>query len=133
MKTSNRRVFAVLALSSLMASCYTTAIQSGKPADRALIEHDEKWHHGLVWGIAELSGPYDLKRICPGGWATIKTETSFLNGLVDAVTSGIYSPQSITVQCARSAASEPGTSPLPLPLPAAPADTPSAEPTAAAH
>jgi hypothetical protein len=83
--------------------CYTTTLRSGKLAERPGIEYDQKWHHGLVWGIAELSGPYNLARVCPRGWAVVRTETSFLNGLVSAVTSGLYSPQTITVQCSAEA------------------------------
>jgi hypothetical protein len=87
---------------SLLAlpGCYTTTLHSGAEAAPPTVAYDEKWHSGLVWGIAELSGPYDLAKACPGGWAEIKTETSFLNGLVEAVTSGIYAPQTVTVRCA---------------------------------
>lgn len=105
MNHQTRFTLAAVALSTMLAGCYTTTIHSGKPAERPAIEYDEKWHHGLVWGIAELSGPYDLKQICPNGWAVIKTETSFVNGITEAVTSGIYSPQTITVQCARAGGS----------------------------
>lgn len=83
-----------------LSGCYTTTVSSGKPAARATVAYDEKWHSGVVHGIAELSGPYDLEAICPHGWSEIKTETSFLNGFVDAVTYGIYNPQNITVRCA---------------------------------
>jgi hypothetical protein len=83
-----------------LPGCYTTTVSSGKPAARASVAYDEKWHSGVVHGIAELSGPYDLEAICPHGWSEIKTETSFLNGFVDAVTYGIYNPQNITVRCA---------------------------------
>jgi len=82
-----------------LTGCYTTTVSSGKPAAKANIEYDEKWHHGVVVGIAELSGPHDLEKICPNGWSEIKTETSFVNGFVDAVTMGIYNPQTITVRC----------------------------------
>ena len=98
---------ALLLLASLSASCYTTTIRSGAPPAAPGVEYDARWHHGLVWGIAELSGPYDLAHVCPRGWSSIKTETSFLNGLTSAVTSGVYSPQTITVQCSAS-------DPLPL-------------------
>jgi hypothetical protein len=116
-----------LALGALLLSgCYTTTVASGKPAAPAGIEYDEKWHSGVAWGIAELSGPYDLEQVCPNGWSEIKTETSFLNGFVDAVTRGIYSPQSVTVRCAvavpkvpPSAPVAPATAPLP-PAPTAP-------------
>ena len=84
-----------------LPGCYTTTVSSGKPAAKANIEYDEKWHSGVVVGIAELSGPHNLEKICPHGWSEIKTETSFVNGFVDAVTSGIYNPQTITVRCAQ--------------------------------
>jgi hypothetical protein len=87
----------------LLSGCYTTTLSSGKPAAPASLEYDEKWHHGVAWGMAELSGPYDLEKVCPSGWSEIKTETSFANGFVHAVTSGVYSPQTVTVRCAAGA------------------------------
>jgi hypothetical protein len=48
-----------------LPGCYTTTVSSGKPAARASVAYDEKWHSGVVYGIAELSGPYDLEAICP--------------------------------------------------------------------
>ena len=93
-----------LALAALTAAaatgCYTSYIKSGAPVAAAPIEHDEKWHSGIIYGLAELSGPYDLSRICPNGWAEIKTETSFVNGLVEWVTFSLYNPQTVTVRCA---------------------------------
>jgi len=99
---------AILALLS-MAGCYTTTLQSGLPPAPPTVEYDDKWHSGVVLGIAELSGPYDLQKICPNGWAQIKTETSFVNGFVELVTSGIYSPQSVTIRCATSPVPNPQT------------------------
>jgi hypothetical protein len=82
-----------------VAGCYTTTVQSGLPPAPPTIADDNKWHSGVVLGIAELSGPYDLHAICPRGWADIRTETSFVNGFIDLVTSGIYNPQSVTIRC----------------------------------
>lgn len=104
----------------LTVGCYTTTIHSGAPASPAGIEYDGKWHHGLVWGIAELSGPYNMAHVCPQGWATIKTETSFLNGLVSTATSGVYSPQTVTVQCASTAKMPTIAPPLPTRDPSQP-------------
>jgi hypothetical protein len=111
MRPTLRRLVATSTLAGLgftVAGCYTTSIRSGKLAQPPGIEYDQRWHHGLVWGIAELSGPYNLSRVCPRGWAVITTQTSFLNGVVSAVTSGLYSPQTVTVQC-----SAEGLNPLP--------------------
>jgi hypothetical protein len=88
-----------IALLSSTSGCFTTVLKSGKPANAARIENDRRWHHGVIWGVAELSGPYDLKTLCPNGWAEVKSETSFVNGLLDAITSGIYAPQSVTIRC----------------------------------
>jgi hypothetical protein len=99
--SSSSRCALIAAAALLSFGCYTTTVRSGKPPATATIEYDERWHHGFVWGIAEVSGPYDLNRACPQGWAEIETETSFVNGLVELVTGGIYSPQTVTVRCAR--------------------------------
>ena len=82
------------------SACFTTVLRSGESANAARLENDRRWHHGVIWGIAELSGPYDLKKICPNGWAEVTTETSFLNGLLTSLTSSIYTPQSVTIRCA---------------------------------
>jgi hypothetical protein len=99
---SARNIIKIACLAALIASssaCYTTTLRSGLPANPARIENDRRWHHGVIWGIAEISGPYNLKEICPNGWAEVKTETSFVNWLLYTITSGIYSPQSVTILC----------------------------------
>jgi hypothetical protein len=110
-----------LAALAMASGCYTTTVRSGKPPGDATAEYNGKWHSGVVWGLAELSGPYNLSEVCPNGWAEITTETSFVNGLVDSVTSGIYNPQSVTVRCAV------GGSEAPAPASDAPAAADEAE------
>jgi hypothetical protein len=126
-----RSAFA-FAASVLVSGCFTSVVKSGAPAAPAAVEYDEKWHSGLVAGIAELSGPYDLSKICPNGWAEIKTETSFLNGLVQLVTWNLYNPQSVTVRCAVGPAMPgapgmmppPGMAPAPMGAPPPPPPPP---------
>lgn len=90
----------VCALVGVLQGCYTTTLRSGLTASPATVAFDDRWHHGLFWGLAELSGPYDLKKICPQGWAEVETETSFINGLLHYLTSGVYASQTISVRCA---------------------------------
>jgi hypothetical protein len=97
------RSFLGIATCIAATACFSTVVKSGAPPAAAAIEYDEKWHSGLIFGLAELSGPYDLSRICPNGWAEIRTETSFVNGLVQLVTWNIYNPQTVTVRCAAGA------------------------------
>jgi hypothetical protein len=91
---------AALALACTSSACFTTTLRSGKTANAPRLENDRRWHHGVIWGIAELSGPYNLKELCPNGWAEVTTETSFVNGLLTSLTSSIYTPQSVTIRCA---------------------------------
>lgn len=91
---------ALLILALCATGCFRMTVKNGLPTGQAPIEYDGKWHSGLVYGIAELSGPYDLSKVCPQGWSAVHTETSFLNGLVQGFTGNIYSPQSVTVTCA---------------------------------
>jgi hypothetical protein len=135
MSSQSALLLGLFASALLLPGCYTTTISSGKPAGPPGIEYDEKWHHGVVWGIAELSGPHNLEKICPDGWAEVTTETSFLNGFVDVVTSGIYNPQTITVRCAAparpnasTAAPAPAAASSALQPPASPPEVPAAKP-----
>ena len=99
-----KRALLVAAL-VLLAGCWRTTIRNGNtPIGQTPIEYDGKWHNGVVFGIAELSGPYDLQKVCPRGWAQVHTETDFLAGLVTALTLNIYTPQRVTVSCAASGA-----------------------------
>ena len=122
----------------VLPGCYTTTVSSGKPPAPAAVAYDEKWHSGVVVGIAELSGPHNLEEICPNGWSEIKTETSFLNGFVDAVTYGIYNPQTVTVRCALPTQPVVAATPAPAPPPApaaqaAPLPAPPPAPSGAAE
>jgi Bor protein len=99
MKNSKRSLLTVSLLGLLVSGCFTTVIRSGQPVSPATVAYDARWHHGILWGIAELSGPYDLSQACPQGWAEIETETSFLNFLLSAITSSLYSSQTVSVRC----------------------------------
>ena len=96
-----KRILLVAMLLSAGA-CFRTTIKNGNPVGRTPIEYDEKWHSGLIFGIAELSGPYDLQKACSQGWSEIHTETDLAAGFVTAITSNIYTPQRVTIRCSAS-------------------------------
>lgn len=112
------RAAAVAMLMSL-SGCYSTTVTSGLPPGPSPLSARERWHSGFVAGIAEASGPYELSAFCPHGWSRIETETSFWNGLVEALTGIVYSPQTVTIVCAAAPPPAPGFAPAPLapPLP----------------
>jgi hypothetical protein len=93
-----KRIVLILALA--VAGCYRITVKDNKPVGQTPIEYDNHWHHGFIFGIVEVSGPYDLSKACPNGWAEVHTETPFLQGLVQFFTGGIYDPQGVTIRCA---------------------------------
>jgi hypothetical protein len=97
----------VLALIAPLAGCYrhTIIAGTGAPSGRLLYDHWENfWIIGLV-GHKTL----DVAQICPSGNATIEAKQTFLNGLVSALTSGIYTPTTLRLHC-----QDGGTASIPL-------------------
>jgi Bor protein len=60
---------------------------------------DKPWVKGWLWGLV-ANDQVDIRRECPMGAAVVETEQSFANGLVSAVTLGIYTPQHVRITCA---------------------------------
>ena len=57
--------------------------------------------HDIMLGAIEVGGPVDLKTECNGGdWATVKTEQTFLTGLVQQL-QPIYTPWGVAWKCKR--------------------------------
>jgi hypothetical protein len=92
-----KRILLILALA--VTGCWRMTVRNGNPVGQTPIEYDDKWHHGFILGMVEVSGPYDLSKICSRGWAEIHTETPFAQGLVTVLVGLIYDPQSVTVRC----------------------------------
>jgi hypothetical protein len=128
------RLASLAVIGMLATGCYTTTIHSGRPVSPATIGYDQRWHHGLFAGMAELSPAYDLSQVCPQGWAEVETEESFANGLAGLFSSP-YSAQNVTIRCSTpapptAAPAAPPTATPAAPLTAAPAAPPTAAPAA---
>ena len=85
----------MFAASMLLTSCYsyTTVVGSGAKGSTEV----KKWNHYILWGLAPV-GVSDSKQMAEGATDyTVKTEQSFVNGLVSALTFGVYSPTTTTV------------------------------------
>ena len=102
MRCSSFGFVAVVLLSGLVGGCFHTHVRSGASADYTPQTHDGRWHNSVLWGLVEVSEPIDLQQTCPEGWAEMHTHTTFVNGLLDFLTIGIYNPQTVTVQCSGS-------------------------------
>lgn len=106
-----RRLALMLALCT--AGCFRTTVRSGHPPSDPAEGFEQRWHSGWLGGAVEASGPHDLARACPNGWAQIETKTDASQGLVTLLTLGIYAPQTVTVVCAAPRSKTPLAPPAP--------------------
>lgn len=90
------RTGAMIAIASMMlTSCYTYTTVVGKGAQGN--NETKQWNHYVLWGLAPV-GVSDAKAMAAGATDyTVKTEQTFVNGLLSAITFGIYSPMTTTV------------------------------------
>jgi hypothetical protein len=101
------RPIAVVAL-ALLAGCFTiryerrAAPEAGAPR--------EQWHHGLVGGLIDASGPVELDKVCPESYATVVNEVTpfnwlgqFLTGFASlwVVNAQLWAPSTVRITCAR--------------------------------
>ena len=79
------------------AGCFHQVVNTGRTPGSTVV--DKPWVSTWLWGLVAAQ-PIDARQACPTGVAVITTEQSFVNGLVGAVTLGIYTPQHVTITCA---------------------------------
>lgn len=81
--------------SILLTSCYsyTSVVGSGAQGNSETTE----WNHYVIYGLAPV-GVSDSKAMAGGAENyTVTTKQTFVNGLVSAITFGIYTPTTTTV------------------------------------
>jgi hypothetical protein len=79
----------------LLTSCfsYTSVVGSGAQGSSEVTE----WNHYVIYGLAPV-GVSDSKAMAGGAENyTVHTRQSFVNGLIAAITFGIYTPNTTTV------------------------------------
>jgi hypothetical protein len=86
---------ATLAAALLATGCYTTRFQSNLAPGGAKFEEKGNF---FLWGLVGEK-EVDLKKMCPAGPARWQNQQTFVDGLIGAVTLGIYIPRTINVEC----------------------------------
>lgn len=86
-----------MALGLVLSGCFHQVVQTGRTPGPTVVK--KPWTATWLWGIVPAT-PIDVTRDCPGGIATVETKQTFMNGLVGALTIGIYTPRDVTVTCA---------------------------------
>jgi len=88
---------ALLSAALLVGGCYHAVVETGRQPSGTVVEN--KWAHSFLYGLVPPN-PVDVSSRCQSGVARVETQHSFLNSLAAAITWGIYTPMTITVQCA---------------------------------
>lgn len=93
---------ASLLVFGMSSGCTTIYFDKGKDVKSTMVT--EQWHHNFVGGLYEGSAPVNLKQECGDkSWVSVKTEESFVNGLVFWSTwltlGGIWYPKTVEVAC----------------------------------
>ncbi|SOS74606.1 Bor family protein [Tenacibaculum piscium] len=94
-KKSMKMMAIMFASSMLLTSCYsyTSVVGEGAKGNSQITE----WNHYVVYGLAPV-GVSNSKQMASGAKNyTVHTRQSFVNGLVSALTFGIYTPTTTTV------------------------------------
>ena len=93
-----RKLFAV-ALLLVLPGCYHAIVTTGRPASATVI--NKAFQPSFIWGLVPPA-PLDVSKECPQGVAKFETIHTFVEGLVGAITFGIFTPFSTIVTCASS-------------------------------
>ncbi len=94
-KKTTKVMAVAFAAAMLLTSCYsyTSVVGNGAQGN----SQTTKWNHYVVYGLAPV-GVSDSKQMADGAENyTVHTRQSFVNGLVSALTFGIYTPTTTTV------------------------------------
>ena|SRR5215210_5814706 len=87
----------VLALALAASACYHAVIDTGRPASGTVVARP--WQPSFIYGLVPPP-PLNVATQCPNGVARVETVHSFLEGLVAALTFGIFTPMTYQVTCA---------------------------------
>lgn len=91
----------VLCLCVVASGCYRATIETGRPSSGQTVTN--QWAHSFIAGLIPPS-TVNTAAECPNGVARVVTEHSILNVLAQAITFSLYSPMTITVDCAAAGA-----------------------------
>jgi len=92
-----RNKFPALVLGAmLLTGCYHVTVISGTSPSPTVV--DKPWQNSFVYGLVPPP-EINVKDQCPNGVQKVETETSFVNGLVGALTWSLYTPIHAKITC----------------------------------
>jgi Bor protein len=87
----------------ICSACYHATIEMGRPASGQVVARP--WANSFIYGLVPPP-TWEAAHACPNGVARVETLHSFLNGLVGALTLGIYTPMTLQITCAAAGSSD---------------------------
>jgi hypothetical protein len=87
--------FLILSLSVMLTSCYTYSYSVGSGAQTG-VEVKEKNHY-LIFGLAPISTSSPTEMAGNATDYDVKIEHTFIDGLLNSITFGLYNPTTTTV------------------------------------
>ena len=99
-----KRLWLSLVLAGTLSACFHQTVQTGLSPGATVV--DMPWVKTWIFGLIPPE-EIDVRSQCASGTATVETERSFMNGLVGAVTFGIFTPVHVRITCASGSASLP--------------------------
>jgi hypothetical protein len=114
---------AALACTLAVSGCYTIRYQRRAAPEPGAPR--EQWHHGLVGGLIDASGPVALDKACPDGFASVQSQTTLFNwvgqfltgfGGLWLINANLWDPSTVQVVCARPTAAARSLTVVLLPL-----------------
>ena len=86
----------------LLSGCFHQAVSTGMAPGTTVVR--KPWTSTWIFGLVEAK-PINVRQECPGGVAFVTSKMTFLNGLAQVLTFGIWAPQDVTITCAGGRAS----------------------------
>jgi hypothetical protein len=96
------RALSLAAVCLVSSACFHQIVQTGRTPGTTVVS--KPWTPTFIFGLVPAP-PIDVSKECPTGIATVETQMSFVNGLVNLITFGLFSPHDVRIICAEGRAS----------------------------
>lgn len=91
------RSLAALSFLLVLPACYHAVIDTGRPASATVVT--KSFQPSFIYGLVPPPA-LNVSQQCPAGVAKVETMHTFVEGLVGAITWGLFTPMSYKVTCA---------------------------------
>ena len=91
-----QRLVLLLGAALLLGACHTMRFEVGEGRSSNVVYQRKSFYVGGLFPTRTV----DVSQFCPAGAIAVREETTFLDGLFDLITLGIWTPRSSWYYCA---------------------------------